>query len=193
MENLEEKIYQFSYIELHGDNHSSDIATYLDVKLVDTEAKHVAFYSQNTSIFFELSEKVGYSNTILGIHRTASIKDEYLRILNMCNSPCLRAVRFVISKDGRIWSDNTHWTLAYVYKYGVNAKIAEIPSYIIDFRGCFPVIIDRNGVVFDSLTDIRNAISAAKAIQERLDLGWRPDKLSYNIGKLLNDIETVSR
>lgn len=95
--------------------------------------------------FFEYSNLVGYPNTILGIHRNASIQNEYFRIQNMSHSICCRAVRFVISKDGRLWSDNTHWTLAY------------IPMYIIDFRESFPIIYDKDGVVFDSVYDIKCA------------------------------------
>lgn len=109
----------------------------------------------------------------------------------MSKSICPRAVRFVISKDGRIWSDNTHWTLAYLYKYGLNTKVNDIPLYIVDLRTLKPVIYDINGVVFDSLADIKNAIIASKQIQERLDFGWRPENISYKIGDLYHDLEIL--
>ena len=83
----------------------------------------------------------------------------------MSNSSCLRAVRFVITKDKRIWADNTHWTLAYIYKYGLGAKISDIPLYIIDFRSKLPIIYDCEGVVFDSISDIKKSIAAAKAFR----------------------------
>lgn len=58
----------------------------MDMLLVNTESKHVAVKNDITQIFFELSDKVGYINTILGIHRTPIIKNEYWRIKNMSNS-----------------------------------------------------------------------------------------------------------
>ncbi len=80
-----------------------------------------------------------------------------------------------------IWSDNTHWTLAYIYKNGIETKISDVPLYIIDFRNKIPDIYDCDSVFFDSLSDIRRAIGAARTIQERLDLGRRPENISYTI------------
>lgn len=107
---------------------------------------------------------------------------------NMSHSLCHRAVRFVISKDDRLWSDNTHWTLAYILEKGVDALVLDVPMYIVDFRESYPVIYDKDGVVFDSIYDIKCAIASAKRIQERLDLGWRPPELSYTIKQLYKDI-----
>lgn len=183
----------FLYISFKKDNWPLDIIPYKNILLDDTESKHVTSKNDKTKIFFELSEKVGYPNTILGIHRTSIIQNEYFRIKNMSNSSCLRAVRFVITKDKRIWSDNTHWTLAYIYKYGIQSKISDIPFYIIDFRNNLPIIYDCEGVVFDSISDIQQAIAAAKTIQERLDLGWRPIDISYCINQLYYDLEKISK
>lgn len=183
----------FSYIAFQKDDWPSDIISYRDILLTDVESKHVAFKNDATNIFFELSKQVQYENTILGIHRTSIIQNEYLRIKNMSQSPCLRAVRFVIAKDNNIWSDNTHWTLAYIYKYGLETRIADIPLYIIDFRNKLPVIYDCDGVVFDSLLDIKKSMAAAMSIQNRLDLGWRPQNISYTIGQLYRDIEKIAK
>lgn len=183
----------FSYIAFKKDNWPSDIISYRDILLTDVESKHVAFKNDATNIFFELSEQVEYENTILGIHRTSIIQNEYLRIKNMSQSSCFRAVRFVIAKDNNIWSDNTHWTLAYIYKYGLETRISDIPLYIIDFRNKLPVIYDCEGVVFDSLSDIKKSMAAAMSIQKRLDLGWRPQNISYTIGQLYRDIEKIAK
>ena len=109
----------------------------------------------------------------------------------MSHSICCRAVRFVISKDGRLWSDNTHWTLAYILEKGTEILVTDIPMYIIDFRESFPIIYDKDGVVFDSVYDIKCAIASAKRIQERLDLGWRPSEISYTIKQLHQDILSI--
>lgn len=193
MEGLGEnnQLLSFSYMEVKKNNCTTDIVSYINTKLIDTESKHVAFRHKHTDIFFKLSQKVKYENTILGIHRGSSVENEYFRIKNMSEAICPRAVRFVISKDGRIWSDNTHWTLAYVYKHGVDTKVNDIPLYIVDLRTLKPTIYDFDGVVFDSLADIKNAIIASKEIQSRLDAGWRPENISYKIGKLCQDLETL--
>lgn len=183
-----ENISKFTYVKFDANYPTSSIQNYLSTKLMKVESKHVAFLNDQSKIFFELSEKVNYNNTILGIHRHATIQNEYFRINNMSKSACLRAVRFVITKDERIWSDNTHWTLAYVLKYGMDVTIVDIPMYIVDFREDVPTVFDKNGVVFDSLFDIKSSIASAQRIQERLDKGWRPFNLSYKIIDLNNDI-----
>lgn len=183
-----ENISKFTYIEFDDSNPASSIHNYLSTKLIEVESKHVAFFDDKTKIFFELSQKVNYNNTILGIHLNATIQNEYFRINNMSRSACPRAVRFVITKDGRIWSDNTHWTLAYLLKHGMNITIMDIPMYIVDFRKDIPSIFDKNGAIFDSLFDIKSAIASAQRIQDRLDRGWRPCNLSYKIIELNNDI-----
>jgi hypothetical protein len=186
-----EKIYEFTYIKFDDTMCPDQIKSYASTKLIHIESKHVAFLDNNTKIFFELSEKVNYGNTVLGIHRNATIQNEYFRIINMSKSICQRAVRFVISRDSRIWSDNTHWTLAYLIKQGMDVTIMNIPMYILDFRGEIPIIFDKNGAVFDSLHDIKSAIASAKRIQERIDKGWRPCNLSYKIINLYSDINNL--
>ena len=193
MNNIIKENECFSYVAFKNNDWPLEILSYRDILLINAESKHVAYKNDATNIFFELSEKVEYANTILGIHRTFIIKNEYMRIKNMSQSPCLRATRFVVTKDNRVWSDNTHWTLAYIYKYGMKTRIADIPLYIVDFRDKLPVIYDCGGVVFDSLSDIKKAIVAAKSIQERLDLGWRPQNVSYTIGQLYCDIEKIAK
>lgn len=183
-----ENISKFTYVVLDDNYPTSSIQNYLSTKLIEVESKHVAFLSDQSKIFFDLSEKVNYNNTILGFHRHATIRNEYFRINNMCKSDCLRAVRFVITKDERIWSDNTHWTLAYILKYDVDVTVLDIPMYIVDFREKAPIIFDKNGAVFDSLFDIKSSIASAQRIQERIDKGWRPLNLSYKIINLKTDI-----
>lgn len=54
-----------------------------------------------------------------------------------------------------------------------------------------PIVYDKDGVVFDSICDIKSAIASAKRIQERLDLGWRPVEISYTIKQLYQDILSI--
>lgn len=63
--------------------------------------------------------------------------------------------------------------------------------YIIDFREPFPIISDKEGVVFDSINDIKNAIASSERIQNRLNLGWSPLGDSYTIGRLYQDLLSI--
>ena len=74
-----EKIYEFTYIKFDDTMCPDQIKSYASTKLIHIESKHVAFLDNNTKIFFELSEKVNYGNTVLGIHRNA-IRVSFLTI-----------------------------------------------------------------------------------------------------------------
>lgn len=120
-----EHVCVFKYVDYEIGNPPTTIADFLCKRIEDVVSKHVADYRNRTKIFFEHSDLVGYQNTILGIHKNASIENEYFRIKNISHSLCHRAVRFVISKDNRLWSDNTHWTLAYILEKGVDALVLD--------------------------------------------------------------------
>ena len=49
-------------------------------------------------------------------------------------------------------------------RYDKSTLISNIPFYIIDFRNSLPIVYDCQGVVFDSISDIRKTITAAKNI-----------------------------
>lgn len=177
----------FVYINIKQPN-IDEIKEYkMNLKLTETEAKHIV-YSDLHNEMIELSHKVGYEYSVLGSHRNNScVASEIERINNMKNTECKRPARFVISKDGRVWADNTHWTISYAIK-DKNSCIMNIPSYIIDFRPNLPKIININNTVYDSVTCIQNAIESAYAIQERLDKGWRPSTISFTILDLMEEL-----
>lgn len=54
------------------------------------------------------------------------------------------------------------WTIAYILKHRIETQIIEIPFYAIDFRYYNPIVIDYNDTVFDSISEIRNAVNVAK-------------------------------
>lgn len=157
-------------------------------KLINTHSKHIAHISDITYKVHELSQKVGYSIDIIGSHRNTVLEVERQRIQNMKNSTCLRAARFVISSDGRIWADNTHWTIAYILKMGYEVTLKDIPSYIVDLRNDTPIIIEYDNVLFDSMYCIKSAIACAKRIQDRLNNGWRPENITFTINDLIKDL-----
>jgi len=181
-----EHIKEFSICKLEKENQNySDIFNY---KLINTHSKHIANIDEATQKWHDLSKQVGYDMDVIGSHRQTTLEDERRRIQNMKNSSCLRAARFVVSLDGRIWADNTHWTIAYILKYGNMTTIKDIPSYIVDFRNNTPIVVEQKNVLFDSTYCIKSAIACAKRIQDRLNKGWRPMNMPFTIDDLIKDL-----
>ena len=180
-------INNFVYIDIKHPN-VDEIKEYkMDLKLIETEAKHIVS-SEVHSEMIELSNKVGYEYSVLGSHRKNSqVVSEIERINNMKNTEYKRPARFVISRDGRVWADNTHWTISHAL-LDKNSCIMDIPFYIVDFRDNLPKIISINNSVYDSVACIQNAIEGAYAIQERLDKGWRPSTVSFTISDLMEEL-----
>ena len=182
-----EHIQKFTLIDIH--DIETEFSWISKIKIKNVQSKHIASINDNTTDIHELSQKVDYKNSIIGSHRQTILEDERQRILNMMKSSCLRAARFVVSKDERIWSDNTHWSISYILRYGNSATIGDIPSYFIDFRNSIPIVINKNNVVFDSSASIKSAIACAKRIQDRIDDGWRPIDISFTIEDLMKDLD----
>ena len=87
-----------------------------------------------------------------------------------------------------MWSDNTHWTISYILKLGNDAKIIDVPAYIVDFRQSIPSIININNTLFDSTESIVDAIQCARQIQNRVENGWRDLNISYQIKDLIKEL-----
>lgn len=180
-----------------GNNNSPEIQKLLPLKLTNLECKHIPYVDNKTKKLHQNALNIGYNNDIFGSHRIyTDIFDELGRIHNMAQASCLRAVRIVITQDERIWSDNTHWTISYLFRYGKDTKLSDIPFYVIDFRTEIPTVINYSSTLFDSITEIKKAMNAAKNIQERLNMGWRNNGLNYTIEDLflaLMELETKKR
>ena len=177
---------------IDGSNALTEVKALLPLKLISLESKHIAYIDNETTQLHENAISIGYKNHILGSHRSyTNISDELSRIYNMAQTSCLRAVRIVITQDGRLWSDNTHWTLSYLFRYGKDTKLQEIPFYVIDFRNENPTVINYASTLFDSITEIRSAIEAAYSIQVRLNMGWRNNRLRYTIGDLFSILSEI--
>ena len=158
-------------------------------KLLDLECKHIPCKKESNEIIYSNSIEIGYQYIIFGSHRNNyNLFDEIKRINNMATSTCERAARIVITKDGKIWSDNTHWTIAYIIKYGENTTLRNIPMYIVDLRPAHPLVINCENTLFENISDIYSAVSASLEIQKRIDKGWRKN-IIYKICDFLNDLE----
>lgn len=178
------RIEEFRYVYVDKDDYPTDISTVMKTKVFELESKHVIEINDDTKIFEELGEKVGWTNTVLGSHRNSPIKAEGEMIFSMADTVPFRPVKVVITRDGRFWADNTHHAVAGLIRAEYAGYVEDIPVYIVDFRTDVPTIYDIEGSVRDSVHDIRHAIASAKKIQDRVDLGWRPCEYSYTIGDL---------
>lgn len=168
---------------------SIEIEELLNMKLIDLECKHIPLLNDENNKIYTNSEKIGYKYALFGSHRVDyKLSNELNRIENMSNSNCLRAVRVVLTNDGKIWSDNTHWTIAYIYKFGKESTLRDIPIYIVDLRYELPIVIDCDNTLFDSVSNIQKAILASLNIQNRISKGWRKNQ-KYTISNFLNDLE----
>ena len=172
------KILDFTYIDINEFTEEIIDEFFLNTKILNTQCKHYINDMNNQNLAY-LAEKVNYRYAVFGSHRKSNFTAEKSRIINMKNSSCERAVRFVIDKNSRVWSDNTHWSIAYILKYGPNITLKDIPCYIVDFRENSTKIININNTVFDSIDCIKTAINNAMLIQQRLDCGWRDKNISY--------------
>lgn len=170
-----------------ANENSEELKNLLPIQLKKLESKHIAYVNCQTEQLHQNALQIGYMYDVFGSHRQyTNLSDEIARIRNMSSTPCLRAVRVVLTSDGKIWADNTHWTIAYILRFGLETQLNDIPFYVIDFRYDNPIVIDYNHTLFDSITEIKNAVNAAKNIQDRVTAGWRNNKLSYTIEELAN-------
>lgn len=178
---------KFTYIEVVNPNAEEVGYYFLNKKLIELESKHFVSIEENQELN-ELANKVHYDYAVFGSHRHARVSDEKNRILNMKKALCNRAVRIVIDKYGRVWSDNTHWTISYILQLGSDTEIIDIPVYIVDFRQEIPSIVNINNTLFDSTESIIDAIECAKQIQIRVENGWRDLNISYQIKDLIKEL-----
>lgn len=170
---------------IRANENSKELKTLLSIQLKELESKHIPCVNDKTEMLHQNALQIGYTYDVFGAHRQyTNLLDEMDRIKNMSSTSCLRAIRIVLTSDGKIWSDNTHWTIAYMLRYGLDIQLRDIPFYVVDFCHDIPVVIDYNYTLFDSITEVRNAVRAAKNIQDRVNAGWRNNNLSYTIKEL---------
>lgn len=162
----------------------------LNTKLVDLECKHVA--SRLASQIYEAAIASGYKNVVLGSHRKGTLESENCIINSMAKDSYFnRPIRIVLGTDSRLWCDNTHSAIAYLRRYDNSITLADVPFYLIDISERIPLIVSVSGTVIQSVTDIKNAIACALRINNRLELGVRPENMSWTIGDLKKDIDLL--
>lgn len=183
------KIKAFEYNDLT--DCQEVIFSILDTKIRDLESKHYITLNETTNTIRELGEKAGNTNILWGYYRKATVGTELDKILKMVEDDFKRPSRIVVDSDGRLWGDNTHTLIHWIYKLGDNVKVGDIPVYVVDVRRTglnSGIIIDINNTVNDSLEDIKKAIACGYRINYYNEMGWRPLNTSYTLGQLADSL-----
>jgi hypothetical protein len=172
------------YIVVDNDEHRSVNDTILATSLGSLESKHIPQNLENaqSDIFDSLARKVGYHYSRIGAHQGLTQVEDVDRVRLIASNGSLRPMRVVISKDGRLWADNTHTGLALLLRCGAAAELADIPCYFVDLCGIVPRVIHRPSTLIEPYLSV--CVSKAKWLQWRIDLGWRPLTLSFTLGEL---------
>jgi len=150
----------------------------------DAESKHIALATP-ASMAIELkklADVVGYKYCFMSDGDNFDPKFVVKSIYRMYESGFNRPVKYILTSDGRIWSDNTHTSILYAFKYGFDVKIFETDYYIVDVRKTCPVIFLGSQSISEKhfIPIIKNAL----AVETRVRLGWRPRDVRYTIGDL---------
>lgn len=132
-----------------------------------------------------LAEKVGYAFADIGAEAQRSADEERAYVTTMAAALQIRPIKIVITSCSKIWTDNTHWTLAALRRYGRDCTIGEVPHYVVQFTDRGARLIAPPPTMNESAAI--ESLRLAGNIQQRLDLGWRPLAISYTVGELFQD------
>lgn len=179
----------FSYILHMPVSHPDSFiySGYQKLLVRSSQSKHIPanLKGQRSDLFNSLANKVGYQCSRIGTRPgglTLTQEEDVAIVQTIAKSQKIRPVKFCITKDKKIWADNTHNVLAALLLYGENVVIKNIPHFIVDLRGRHPVVFNCPDSLINPNLGI--SINAALYIQEKLDNGWRPENISFTIGEL---------
>lgn len=164
------------------------------LKIKDLECKHIPQVCGKYQVWIDLANKVDYKWVVFGSHRNTPERDrlsyEIERIYDICKSNLQRPIRIVKTSNGLYFSDNTHWSLAYMLRFGKDVKLTQIPFYIVDFSNPNgAVIVDFKNSVIKNEDDIKKAVCAAYDVEARIKKGWRNSHQSYILIDFYQDLK----
>jgi len=158
----------------------------LAVRLADTHSKHVpkGINTPQISQLKQLASRVGYRYCDLGHHQRLDPEQDRIYVSSMARMRDIRPPKLVLTRCGRLWCDNTHWGLAAMARWGTDVRVGHVPFYLVDLRDSIPVIVRRPLGLMGRGMEL--AISNARSIQLRLDMGWRPIDIWFTLGDLFD-------
>ena len=171
-------------------DYADDYRDYLHNKVVDCLCKHVLHEGETSSKVLHESEAIGYETCKwgywLGVPEEENRICQLFTIRKMLYDGYNRPVRIVIGKDGTLWVDNLHSAIMYLYVYGLNSRLSDIPTYIIDLRNPVPIVVSTyKGSVRDSVSCISGAIWSAR--RRYVMYNSKIVNLHYTIGEFITE------
>lgn len=182
VESLIKVVKKFEYLDIEQDENINLLCK--NTKIIELESKHYIVLNDRTCEIKRLGESAGNPNILWGYNRKATADTERKAILGMANINFKRPARIIIDNRGRLWADNTHTLLSWLYRLGEDATLDMVPFYIVDVRYSLPRIIDINNTISDSMTDIKKAIACGIRINYYNDMGWRPIEVRWTLEDL---------
>lgn len=165
--------------------------TLLNMRLIDLRCKHAMHTSYKADEVIRLSSLIGYDIAEWGLHSNhVDIQYHVDVIMKMEEDDYNHPLRIVICKydfqdEPCIWIDNIHSAVRYVRQHGHRVKLRDVPFYIVDITGDYPVISE-NGTRLIDMKHIDGAVDCAYKRLERSDLKELVD-LNYKFGEFLLD------
>lgn len=164
----------------------------LDMKIADTFCKHVLrLNSHKSNMYWDECKRVGVDVAMWGYgsglwrNEEANRTFQLHRIGRMIYKNFDMPFRVVIDETGMPWVDNLHCSLRDIMKYGADVKFGDVRCYIVDMRYEMPVVIDVNGSVSNSVSDIKGCLVKAEERCKRITQNMRD--INYTIRDFIKD------
>lgn len=160
----EEQKSQVSVVEVN--EYSKDMLKLLNTSLVDLVTKYCSSEDNNYIINLVSEEKY-------------DLTEEKSRISKMSRSGIQRPI-MIYRVQNSLGTINTHWAMAYVVKFGTEAKLKDVPFYLVDADS--RTILDYKKSFNNSQIHMDTVTQKSKQLQ---GLMCSIDKV-YSIGDLLS-------
>lgn len=160
--------------------------------LKTVESKFVASVNEKTKRFVMLSKKFDKPFVVFGEHKDYTPLQEQEEITQLSWQQSLVPIKLVLVPDGRLFTLNTHRSLAYLMRFGQNVRMQQIPYLFFDFSNIEkPNLVDVNGSVA-SQKNLETLFASATRLADRVQNGWRPKNMSYTLADLQKQLITLA-
>ena len=171
---------------------------FLNMKLTDMYCKHMikndSNFNSKANRLLKFSDKIEYEFCEWGSHekQPSNIFHHLNIITKMETDNYNHPIRIVICKydfcnKPIIWTDNLHSTVKYIREYGKEAKLKDIPFYVVDLTDLkSPIIKGYKNSLRSDYSDILGALSNAYFRYEKSNLKELID-VKYLVKDLLCD------
>lgn len=180
---------------LYQDRFSSgEYEKYLAGRAVDCLCKHVCMDTgEKTKALAKASEQIGYPQTWWGYEEglhtdpTRNRLVQISRIQRFIAGGIIHSIRMVIDREGDLWPDNLHSTLAHILCRGPDTVLMQMPVYFVDMRGDIPGIVDGNRFIDFNRQKIKGLLQASEKRISRVSKAVKD--VDYRIGEFMKDNE----